>query len=311
LVAEQSKEALLASYGLSEADRVGGGMEAAVYRHGADVIKLYTASDQLLTNLHELRAFYAALTPAALPYALPAIKQIVRKGAYIVTREPFLAGEPFTARIAATAPADLDQLFSRYVAAVHALSQLEMPPAARRYKLFDPAQLSLRAGGDWHAFLKRWLDAQLKDVAPYFERDVHAFGGKLAIMEAVLAQPYRGEYRVVHGDICPGNLLVDGEGQIGALLDFGLFTLYGDPLFDAATAWVFFDMYDELAADVRRRLLPFVLRQYGTASYGRLIRYVLLYSLLAANTYAPDCSDGHYQWCVSNLNTAAYWASIE
>mgnify|MGYP001347515076 CR=1 FL=1 len=134
LVAEQSKEAILASYGLSEADRVGGGMEAAVYRHGADVIKLYLASDQLLRNLHELQTFYAALGPAVLPYALPAIKQIVRKGGYIVTHEPFLAGEPFTARIAATAPADLEQLFLAYEAAVYALSQIEMPPAATRHQ---------------------------------------------------------------------------------------------------------------------------------------------------------------------------------
>ena len=36
-----------------------------------------------------------------------------------------------------------------------------------------------------------------------------------------------------------------------------------------------------------------------------------LYSLLAANTYAPDCSDGHYRWCVDNLNTEDYWAMFE
>jgi aminoglycoside phosphotransferase (APT) family kinase protein len=130
-------------------------------------------------------------------------------------------------------------------------------------------------------------------------------------MDAWLAQPYQGEYQLIHGDICPGNLLASTHGQICGLLDFGIFTMYGDPLFDAATAWLFFDMYDELQANVRARLLPFVLERYGTASYGRLIRYVLLYSLLSANTYAPDCSDGHYAWCVRNLNTEAYWTQIE
>jgi aminoglycoside phosphotransferase (APT) family kinase protein len=307
-----TKQAVLTKYGLTERDWVGRGMEAEVYRYGAEaVVKLYPSSDQLAANLHDLQAFYATLTPAALPYALPAISQIASEEPLIVTCERYLPGEPLTTRIAQSTPADLERLFPPYVAAVHALSELVMPPASTRYKLFDPAQLSLRADGDWHAFLKRWLHAQLTVLAPYFEQDVVAFGQKLALMDAVLAQPYRGEYRLVHGDICPGNLLVDGQGQICALLDFGLFTMYGDPLFDAATAWVFFDMYDELNADVRSRLLPFVLRRCGTAAYGKLIRYVLLYSLLAANTYSPDCSDGHYRWCVSNLNREAYWARIE
>jgi hypothetical protein len=35
-----------------------------------------------------------------------------------------------------------------------------------------------------------------------------------------------------------------------------------------------------------------------------------VYRLFSANTYAPDCSDGHYARCVRNLNTAAYWEQI-
>ena len=123
-------------------------------------------------------------------------------------------------------------------------------------------------------------------------------------------QPYDGAYTLIHGDIFPDNVLVAPDGRPLALLDFGLFTMYGDPLFDAATAWVFFDMYDELEANIRGRLLPFFLNLLGTEAVGKLYRYVLLYSLLSANTYATDCSDGHYRWCVANLNTEAYWKRI-
>ncbi|MEZ4675028.1 MAG: hypothetical protein R2932_12375 [Caldilineaceae bacterium] len=40
-----------------------------------------------------------------------------------------------------------------------------------------------------------------------------------------------------------------------------------------------------------------------------LYRY-LLYSFLSANTYSAECTDGHYAWCVANLNNAGYWALV-
>ena len=87
--------------------------------------------------------------------------------------------------------------------------------------------------------------------------------------------------------------------------------MYGDSLFDIATGWVFFDMYDELKADIRERLLDITLDRLGEGVRGKLYRYVLLYSILGANAYSPDCTDGHYHWCVANLNNEAYWNNIE
>ena len=87
--------------------------------------------------------------------------------------------------------------------------------------------------------------------------------------------------------------------------------MYGDYLFDIASGWVFLDMYDELKANLRDRYLAVILNRLGANVRGKLYRYVLIYSLLSANTYSPTCSDGHYQWCVANLNTAGYWDAIE
>jgi len=78
-------------------------------------------------------------------------------------------------------------------------------------------------------------------------------------------------------------------------------------LFDVATGWVFFDMYDELRANARERYLSLILDRLGESARPKLHRYVLLYSVLSANTYSPTCSDGHYRWCVANLNHPAYW----
>jgi aminoglycoside phosphotransferase (APT) family kinase protein len=44
----------------------------------------------------------------------------------------------------------------------------------------------------------------------------------------------------VHGDVAPGNLLVNSEGKLSAVIDFGVLGV-GDPACDLAMAWTFFD----------------------------------------------------------------------
>jgi len=39
-----------------------------------------------------------------------------------------------------------------------------------------------------------------------------------------------------------------------------------------------------------------------TGANGTLCCYVLLYSMLSANSYSSKYTDGHYLWCVANLN---------
>ena len=205
----------------------------------------------------------------------------------------------------------LDVIMQRYLHAALAISNLEAPAGFDRYKLLDPEGLSPRNDGDWHAFLWRYVTHKLVELAPYLSRDVGQFSAKMQQLHAILQRPYLGEYRLIHGDFFPGNLLVDDNGHITALLDFGLFTLYGDYLFDIATGWVFLDMYDELKANLRGRCLEVILDRLGEPIRGRLYRYVLIYSILSANAYSPTCTDGHYHWCVANLNTPEYWNAIE
>jgi len=311
------KQEILAHYGVLPSQLFGHGMEAKVYTYGEEsVLKLYdlsasstpsTTKDELLT----LQNFYNQLDISSLPYAIPRIKQVDHHSSYLVVIEDRLWGRPFAEVIAeCTDNKQLDEFFSTYIAAVDALSQIEMPADATQYKLFDPSQLNLRTDGDWHHFLLRYLEIQLSELDGYFARDVAQYGQKVQAMKRALSSPYAGPHRLIHGDFCLGNLLVDDAGSATALLDFGLFTMYGDPVFDLATAWVFFDMYDELGATVHERLLAHIVEQFGEGVRERLYRYVLLYSFIAANTYSPTCTDGHYEWSVANLNNTEYWTYL-
>ena len=60
-----------------------------------------------------------------------------------------------------------------------------------------------------------------------------------AIWETALASAWNREPVWVHGDVAPGNLLVQ-DGKLCAVIDFGVLGV-GDPACDAAMAWTFFD----------------------------------------------------------------------
>jgi aminoglycoside phosphotransferase (APT) family kinase protein len=302
---------ILQQYQVTPDDRLGSGMEAEVYAYGADqVLKLYFGTVNL-ADLQTLKDFYESLDRRGLPYALPYIHTIEQIDSALVTVEQRLTGQPMADRLPALTTAQFDKMMQRYLDATLALGQVHAPANFTHYKLFDPAQVSQRTHGDWHQFLDRYLHHKLTAVRPYLSRDVIDFETKVNKLRSILAQPYPGDHRLIHGDFCPPNLLLDSDNRVTALLDFGLLTMYGDPLFDLATGWVFFDMYDELRAQVRQRYLALLLAQLGASRRGRLYCYVLYYSLVGANAYSSTCQDGHYQWCVDNLNRPDYWRGLE
>ncbi|HRW08696.1 MAG TPA: aminoglycoside phosphotransferase family protein [Caldilineaceae bacterium] len=305
-----SKKRLLADYGIDPAELLNRGMEAEVYALDDErVLKLYHAATPI-ANLQTLQHFYATLTRQQLSYALPVIQSIEQQEGLVVVVEKRLHGQPLATLVAAWDPQALDELLARYLHAVVELGQLTMPDDTVRYKLFDAVGISARGAGDWHQFLLRYVELKLTQLTPFFVRDVTNYDAKVQRMGELLAQPYRGPYRLIHGDFFPGNLLVDDKGHPTALLDFGLFTMYGDPLFDLATACAFFDMYDELGANLCARLFDLACAQFGEALRPMLHRYLLLYSFLSANTYSSQCADGHYAWCVANLNNSTYWEAV-
>jgi hypothetical protein len=307
---DAARERILSKYGVSPEARLSGGMEAEVYAWGPDaVLKLYPGTVRP-NEMRTLQAFYDSLERERVPYALPRIHTVAQEGDWLVTVEQRLAGTRMSALLPALTPGELETTMGRYLDAALAVSNLSPPPGFDRYKLLDPESISRRAEGDWHRFLARYLALQLEQVGRCLARDVPHFADRVRALQAVLDPPYRGAYRLVHGDFFPGNLMVDGEGQVTALLDFGLLTMYGDPLFDIATGWVFFDMYDKLGARARERCLDVILGRLGGGVRGTLYRYVLIYSILSANTYSPACADGHYRWCVDNLNTPQYWDAL-
>ena len=307
----RTKQSILQKYGTSPEHLIRKGMEAEVYALGAGrLLKLYSGTTNLgyLTTLQE---FYATINQFPLSYSLPYIEMVRAEGDLCISMERQLSGSPMSEILSTLTKKQMDRMMQAYLVAALELAKIQIPPDFDRFKLLDAEGISRRIDGDWHQFLGRFLAHKLKQVTTYLERDVTDFAVKIQRLHTLLAQPYTGTHRVVHGDFFPGNILVDEKHHITALLDFGLLTMYGDSLFDIATGWVFFDMYEELKANLRERYLAIILETLGTSVREKLYFYVLLYSLVSANTYSSTCADGHYQWCVKNLNHQEYWKPIE
>jgi len=286
-------------------------MEAEVYAYGPDsVVKLYPGTTTY-ADLQILQGFYDSLDRQQLPYAVPRILTLAQEDGFLIAIEKRLSGTRMSDVLPALSNDQLDAMMQRYLTAALAVSQIRASSTLERYKLFDPDGLSQHTFGNWHQFLNRYLTYKLAQVTPYLSRDVPEFSEKVQHLRMLLDRPYRGEDLLIHGDFFPGNLLIDDQYEISALLDFGMLTMYGDYLFDMATGWVFFDMYDELKSQVRERYLELLLERLGEQVRGRLYRYVLLYSIFSANTYSRICGDGHYRWCAANLRNKQYWQAIE
>ena len=305
------KLSILQQFGLTSENQLSRGMEAEVYGYGNDrVVKLY-ADHKHLVHLQTLQTFYNAINRKALSYELPHIESVAVQGNFCVSIERFLRGRGMDTILPTLGRGELNQMMVTYLNAQIKLSKLTYPSNLNRYLLFDAERISSFDTGDWNHFLLGFLEQRLTASQAYLQKDVIDFQQKLTLMKEVLSQPYQSQLQLIHGDYFPGNLLVDGSGKVTALLDFGILTMLGDPLFDIATGWVFFDMYDELQSNLRERYLAVVLDRLGEQVRGKLYCYVLLYSLLSANTYSATCDDGHYQWCVQNLNQQVYWDGMQ
>jgi aminoglycoside phosphotransferase (APT) family kinase protein len=302
--------AILEHYGVDPAATLGAGMEARVYARDDDtVLKLYHGT-VALENILVLQRWYDALDATQLPYALPRILGVADHDGTVATIERRLHGTPMTRVLPRATPAAMDQAMRQYVHAALALQVVRVEPPLGRYKLFDPWGISATSDGDWHGFLRRWLRRKSAPLGAVLRRDVRDWDAKLARLRGWFDVPYTGPCRVIHGDFFPGNLLLDTEHRIAALLDFGLMTMVGDPLWDVATGAAFFDMYDEWKVAARERCLGIALDRLGVGVRPTLNAYVLVYSIVGADAYDPACADGHYRWCVANLDDAALWRDM-
>jgi len=220
---------------------LGRGMEGIVYDLGDRLVgKVWfqrTAADLRLT-----REFYEELAAGDIPFATPRITGIAEVSGHALTTERRLPGTPLLTLLQ-QGRAPLAAAHEATLAAVTGLAAAPAGPASHSLPVLNETS-ALWAGRDtWGTALGALLQRRTAPHVELLRSRVSRFDEKLARTLELLDRLPGGPHRIVHGDICPENILVDDNFHITALIDWSFFSTAGDNAFEAAVSAGIFDMY--------------------------------------------------------------------
>jgi aminoglycoside phosphotransferase len=269
---------------------IGQGMEGAVHDLGdGRVRKIWF--DRRPDDVHPLKAFLDELPP--LPFRTPRIHEITADAnGQAVSEEDLLTGTALH-----KAGLTEEQALDAFVGVVEALATTVPGPASKALPVLN--QPFWRDDLSWGEALAALVRRRAAESHHHLKRDVPDFDDLLERLTTRLATIGPDRLSVVHGDICQPNLLMDGS-RTAAVLDWGFYSTAGDNTFDAALAAGFFDMYGP-DAHKRDNLLLDRFERLGH-DRERTYLYRAAYAITTATIYDADAGDGHYVWCIGNLN---------
>ncbi|MBU0976700.1 MAG: aminoglycoside phosphotransferase family protein [Patescibacteria group bacterium] len=294
---------------------VGKGWQCLVFEYTKEtIIKVY-GTDIGKKNLQRLMKFYNSLDTTNVEFSTPEILSIRKIGSKLVVTEKKLQGTCLTTTVLKNmTETELKKTLNSYVEVLFNIQKIKTD-------LLDKAE-PLDLKGKFFEVRKysNWNNLLIYNLLNKYKESERIFGGKVdnagLLVEGIiqtLREISLSSYRLIHGDYFPANLLVDDDLKVQAVLDFGILTTVGDPLFDIALGWTFSDMYDEIKIFSLKDYVGDIIKNRITKSSFRLLKlYVLIYSLISANMYETnDPNEGHFTWAIRNLNSPFYRSSID
>ncbi|MEU8221881.1 phosphotransferase [Kribbella sp. NPDC048915] len=273
----------LAALGHRDVEQLAVGMQGAVYRVGQGrIAKIWFHAGE--AELRTLAELYDVID-GQLPYRTPRIHELRRPGPYWVTVEEELPGAP----LYTVAPIFGAQGWERgrdcVLDVVAALAEVKPPEVLRRTAVLDETMPFRPEGVKW----SEALVGLVKRRAERLDRTV-VDGDKIAVLLERLTDLEEPESRLVHGDVTAGNILVDDDLRPVTLLDFGLLTMKGDPMFEAAAAASVIDLWSPRVREVEAAYDEAFAARLG---YDRelLLLYRCAHSLIIAHAHDDDPYD--------------------
>ena len=292
---------ILADFRVKPDDLIGEGIESLVYALGpAHVLRLPKAGKFPAGSRAALQSLLATIE-GRLPFATPRIEEIGPDERWTI--EARLPGRPLS-RFLKTAHDDArDRALRTYADAVEAIATIRLDAAAYGH-LVAPHPVT---APDWRLFLRETLDRFRGRNRVTIAREIgdpYLLQDKAADMIVGLAElPTRS---LVHGDYFPGNVLIGADLEVTAVLDFGPYTVCGDPLLDLAVASLSLELIDETTAHDARFVRDIMVERHGEDILPafRFYRAWLAFSMAdPANAAAPYPK--LYGWSIMMLRLLA------
>jgi hypothetical protein len=251
---------LLASFGIDEHALIGEGLESRVYALSGDlVLRLARGRAGHSPDPRRLKAFLDGIA-GHLPFATPQIVELGPKGVWRV--EQRLPGGSLLERLRRVSDDRRDQVLRAYIAACEAMAGVRFDHLPYGHVL---ARRPVTAD-DWHGFLRETLPRFVSHnrlTIAHEVGDPYRLAERAADMLAdVPAHPAKS---LVHGDYFPGNVLVGPDLEVTALVDFGIYTLVGDPVLDLAVAYQTLEFIAETTAQDARFVRDLIVERHGEA----------------------------------------------
>jgi aminoglycoside phosphotransferase (APT) family kinase protein len=306
--------ATYARWGHHHTRPLGQGMEGTVHHLGpgplgenliAKAWHIRTAAD-----LYPLQAFYEELTAHHLPFATPRILHIrhLDPGERPVTIEPHLPGTALNTLLT-QGILNHTQAQDTFTRVLDALAHTRAGRATRALPVLDEQHPLWEGHTTWPQALTALVQRRTERFAPSLRAALPDLDSLLAALRERLLRLPDEPARIVHGDLCPPNILATTQGEPTAVLDWGLVTTAADPRFDASTAAGFYDMYGPEARKFDDTLLRRWVGETGP-DRERALLYRAAYGLAGANAYSEDGDDGHFAWCVGMLERSDVRAAL-
>ena len=273
------------------------GVEGAVFRLGnGRVAKVWNSRTEV--EIERLALFYDAVARAGLPLT-PEIQDVghLSDAAFSIERE--LPGRPrFPDHTGQSPPLDPRRLHG-VADVLSALSAVTPSEEMKLLPILDESE-PLRREGSFNAALgqlvARRVDRSLgrtRAAIPAIDELATALVDRLATMGT-------GPDGLIHGDLIPANILVDGQGSVSAVLDFGFFSTVGAAAFDAAVSAGIFDMYGP-HKDASCAAMEKLMRETFGYPQEVLAVYLAAYAMATMTIFGSSEEDGHFHWCVEIL----------
>ena len=251
------------------------------------------------TDLRPLQAFYEELAAQHLPFDTPRILHIRHHHTTTITIEPHLPGTALDTHLA-QGTLTHTQAQDTLTQVLNALSHTHAGEATRALPVLDEEDPLWKGHTTFPHALAALVQRRTHRFTPSLTTALPDLPHLLqALLERLTRLPERPT-RIVHGDLCPPNVLATPQGAPTAVLDWGFVTTAADHPFDAATAAGFYDMYGPRARSFDDALLDRWVGERGPER-DRALLYRAAYALAGANAYSPDGRDGHFDWCVRLL----------
>jgi serine/threonine protein kinase len=297
--AVETAQQKLSRLGITHVDYIASGMEGHVFRlEHQSVAKVWQA--KTLAEIIPLKDFYEGLQTLEFSFETPLITQVQEVDGTTISIEKELHGTSMRTLVKDDELGPPPFAFEAVLSILSSLKDKKL--IGDKVHLPILGMMPSREAGE-SGSMAVLLEIAHQKVKRYGNQLRHSVPDFDWIYERVvkhLLEHKVEEMQAVHGDLCPENILLDEQGKVTAVLDWGLMSLFGDSTLDASFACGIYNMYGPHHRQIDELFLKACEARLGY-SRERLLLYRALYAIIQSNAFSETGSDGHYAWCIENL----------